>query len=81
MAVAVLAELAARGRRVPDDVAVFGYDDLGIAETTTPPLSTVVNPVEAMAARAGEMLVEVLEGRDPARAVVVPGELVLRGSA
>lgn len=82
MAVAVLTELVARGRRVPDDVAVFGYDDLGIAETATPPLSTVVNPVEAMAGRAGEMLVEILENGEPAEtAVVLPGDVVLRESA
>ena len=37
------------GRRVPDDIAVVGYDDLGVAERTTPPLTTVRQPVEEMA--------------------------------
>lgn len=82
MAVAALNELSAQGRRVPDDVAVFGFDDLGIAEASSPPLSTVVNPAEAMAARAGEMLVELLAGREPAEeGLLLPAEVVLRDSA
>lgn len=82
MASAALTELAAQGRRVPADVAVFGFDDLGIAETTTPPLSTVVNPVEAMAARAGAMLVDLLEGTEVLDdQVTLPAEVVLRESA
>ena len=44
--------LAATGRRVPDDVAVVGYDDLGVAERTTPPLTTVVQPIVEMAEQA-----------------------------
>ena len=67
---------------MPQDVAVFGYDDLGIADSTSPRLSTVVNPAEVMATRAGEMLVALLEGREPAESqVVLPAELVLRESA
>jgi DNA-binding LacI/PurR family transcriptional regulator len=81
MAAGALAELAAAGRRVPEDVAVFGFDDLGLAESTTPPLSTVVNPVEAMAAKAGAILVDMLADGDlPAEPVVFDAALVLRDS-
>lgn len=82
MASATLTELAASGRRVPEDVAVFGFDDLGLASTTTPPLSTVIHPVEAMASRAGEMLAEMLTGTEhAAEPVVFPARLALRDSA
>lgn len=82
MASATLTELAASGRRVPEDVAVFGFDDLGLASTTTPPLSTVIHPVEAMASRAGEMLTEMLTGTEhAAEPVVFPARLALRDSA
>ncbi|WP_225753592.1 LacI family DNA-binding transcriptional regulator [Actinotalea sp. Marseille-Q4924] len=82
MASATLTEVAALGRRVPDDVAVFGFDDLGVASTTTPPLSTVIHPVEAMAARAGTMIVEMLSGIEhAAEPVVFPARLALRASA
>ena len=43
MAIGGLRLLSVNGRRVPDDVAVVGYDDLGVAETTEPPLTTVRN--------------------------------------
>ncbi|PPK98045.1 DNA-binding LacI/PurR family transcriptional regulator [Kineococcus xinjiangensis] len=82
MASGALGVLAASGRRVPEDVAVFGYDDLGLAATTTPPLSTVVNPVERMAARAGAMIADLLAGGEPSSApVILDAELVLRASA
>lgn len=82
MASAALTELAARGRRVPEDVAVFGYDDLGIAVASSPRLSTVVNPVEAMGERAGEMLIELLErGTLTEHRVIMPARIVLRESA
>ncbi len=62
MAVGALGVLAERGLTVPDDVAVVGFDDLGVAESTKPPLTTVINPVVAMARRAGELLVDQLAG-------------------
>ena len=45
MAVAALGVLQAAGRRVPDDVAVVGYDDSPIATTTRPPLTSVRQPI------------------------------------
>ena len=66
MAVGALRVLAALGRRVPDDVAVVGFDDLGVAERTTPPLTTVRQPVEEMAERATRLLLEQVDG-PPAR--------------
>ncbi|WNB86285.1 LacI family DNA-binding transcriptional regulator [Cellulomonas sp. ATA003] len=62
MAVGALSVLAERGLTVPDDVAVVGYDNLGVAESTKPPLTTITNPVVAMARRAGQMLVDQLAG-------------------
>ena len=44
--------LTASGRRVPDDVAVAGFDDSVLASSSTPPLTSVRQPVEEMAAQA-----------------------------
>lgn len=83
MAAGALRVLAAAGRRVPDDVAVVGYDDLGVAERTTPPLTTMRQPVEEMAERATRLLLEQIEGRGGGRPmrVIIPPKLVRRDSA
>jgi DNA-binding LacI/PurR family transcriptional regulator len=78
MAVGALRALRGRGRRVPDDVAVLGFDDAAVASRTAPPLSTVRQPVEEMGALAAAGL---LGGPGPRRNVIVPTTLVLRQSA
>lgn len=83
MAVGALRALAGRGLRVPDDVAVVGYDDLGLAARTSPPLTTVRNPVAEMAEHAARLLLEQVEGDGaggPMR-VILPPSLVRRHSA
>ncbi|WP_035775775.1 LacI family DNA-binding transcriptional regulator [Arthrobacter sp. H5] len=81
MAVGVLSVLAARGREVPRDVSVVGYDNHQLAEGTSPALTTVINPMVTMAVRAGTMLLEEIEAPgthpDP---VIYPAELVERES-
>jgi DNA-binding LacI/PurR family transcriptional regulator len=83
MALGALRVLARLGRRVPDDVAVIGFDDLGVAERTSPPLTTVRQPVEAMAERATRLLLEQVDGRTGGHAmrVIIPPQLVRRDSA
>jgi DNA-binding LacI/PurR family transcriptional regulator len=83
MAAGALRTLARTGRRVPDDVAVVGYDDLGVAERTTPPLTTVHAPVGDMADQAARLLLEQLDdgGRPRAMRIVFPPSLVQRDSA
>lgn len=83
MAVGALRALAARGRRVPDDVAVVGYDDLGLAELTDPPLTTVRQPTVEMAEQATRLLLEQIDGGrggHPMR-VIFPPSLARRTSA
>jgi DNA-binding LacI/PurR family transcriptional regulator len=83
MARGALAVAAARGLRVPDDLAVVGYDDLGVAETTDPPLTTIRQPIHEMAERATRLLLDRIDGRDPGGPyrVVIPTTLVRRATA
>ena len=82
MAVGVLRALRRAGRRVPDDVAVIGFDDLPIGRHTDPPLTTVRQPIEEMGARMTRELIGLIVGGPSApRRVVLDTELVLRASA
>ncbi|MBQ1095876.1 LacI family DNA-binding transcriptional regulator [Streptomyces sp. b94] len=70
------------GRRIPEDVAVVGFDDSSIAVTCRPPLTTVRQPVEEMAAAMARMLDEQVRGtRTEPRTLVFEPELVVRESA
>ncbi len=81
MAVGALHVLLEGGRRVPQDVAVIGFDDSSAATSARPRLTTVRQPVEAMAARMAGLLLERLDAPDaPPRAVLFDAELVVRAS-
>jgi DNA-binding LacI/PurR family transcriptional regulator len=80
MAIGALQSLRQAGRRVPDDVAVVGFDDIEAAKYTEPPLTTLRHPVIEQAAAMVRLLLGMFEG-GPADSVVLPTELVLRESA
>lgn len=73
--------LRERGRRVPEDVAVIGFDDSSAATASRPALTTVRQPVEEMAAEMARMLLERIEGLSagPTSAIFDP-VLVVRQS-
>jgi len=75
--------LESAGRRVPDDVAVVGFDDVPIAESARPPLTTIRQPLDAMGVRLAQLLLDVIDGTDgtDAASVVLRTELVRRASA
>ena len=76
---AVLQALAESGRRVPDDVAVVGFDDSVLASSASVPLTSVASPVERLAASATMVLLEpVIHGVGHAR---VPVGLTVRRSS
>ncbi len=62
MAAGVLAALKAAGRRVPDDVAVVGFDDSETAQHTEPPLTTISQPTEQMGRGMVDLLMEQMDG-------------------
>ncbi|WP_170167270.1 LacI family DNA-binding transcriptional regulator [Actinoplanes xinjiangensis] len=82
MAEGALRALQDRGRRVPDDVAVVGFDDSSAALECRPPLTTVRQPVEEMAAEMAQLLIAHIDtpGRSP-RSVIFQPTLVRRESA
>ena len=80
MALGALRAFADAGRRVPEDVAVVGFDDIVDAAQYRPPLTTVRQDFDALGARAVRALVAAIEGGVPV-AETVPATLVVRSSA
>jgi LacI family transcriptional regulator len=82
-AIGVIDAALERGLRVPDDLAVVGFDDIEEAAMTTPPLTTVRNPAFETGEAAGTLLGDRMAGAfsGPARAVELPASLVVRASS
>jgi len=83
MAVGALRALRRAGRRVPEDVAVVGFDDLDLATMTEPALTTVRQPTVEMGRQMASLVLS-LAGRPHApraRGLILPTELVTRQSA
>ncbi len=80
MAIGAMQTLKARGHRVPEDVAVVGYDDLSLASYVTPALTTVSQKIPFAGRLLARDLVAYLE-QGVITTTTVPVELVVRGSA
>ncbi|WP_238993458.1 LacI family DNA-binding transcriptional regulator [Nocardioides caldifontis] len=82
MAAGALQQLRDAGRRVPEDVAVVGFDDSPLATTTHPPLTSVHQSPEHMGAAMVALLLERLADPDaPPRSEVLETRLVVRESS
>lgn len=81
MAMGVLRALREEGVRVPQDVAVVGFDGLAASEHSLPPLTTIRQPVAHTGARAVYILNDLMSGAaNPPVSEIVPVELVIRES-
>lgn len=81
MAIGVLAAAHERGRRIPDDCAVVGCDDLPFSPFLTPPLTSVHIPFAETGERAMELLLRLIAGEEErANRILLPVHLVARAS-
>lgn len=80
-AVGALAAAVEQGLRVPDDLSIGGFDDIDLAQATSPMLTTVRQPLEEMGRMAVSLLIRLLERhRLDALHVELATELIIRGS-
>jgi LacI family transcriptional regulator len=69
------------GLRVPEDIAVVGFDDVDIAQSATPRITTMQQPVQQKGAAAARLLLDHIEGKvTTPQHLVFPTELVVRQS-
>jgi DNA-binding LacI/PurR family transcriptional regulator len=83
MAVGAVRALRRAGRRVPDDVAIVGFDDLELATMTEPALTTVRQPTVEMGRQMASLVLALAERPHTprARGLILPTELIIRQSA
>ncbi|MDP9841022.1 LacI family DNA-binding transcriptional regulator [Streptosporangium lutulentum] len=80
MAAGALSALRAAGRRVPEDVAVGGFDDSTVALSTHPPLTTIRQPLERVAEETVRLLLALIDGAEHLDPVILPTTLIVRES-
>jgi len=81
LALELLVAARAAGVRVPQDLAVATVNEMGLASTTEPPLTTLEVNQARLGEMAGELLVDALEGRPVASVIDVPTVLIARASS
>jgi DNA-binding LacI/PurR family transcriptional regulator len=80
MAIAAMDVIREKGRQVPDDIAVVGYDNLSIAEHSNPPLTTIRQNIPMAGKLLAQNLIQYLQ-TGVVTNVSIPVELIVRKSA
>ncbi|HEX6385334.1 MAG TPA: LacI family DNA-binding transcriptional regulator [Anaerolineae bacterium] len=82
VAFGAMAAIQQRGLKIPDDIALVGYDDVPLARFVNPPLTTVRLPASEQGRRAGELLLDlVLKRPRHGRRILLATELIVRASS
>jgi LacI family transcriptional regulator len=82
MALGALQAIKRQGLRVPEDIAIVGFDNLPPAVQAAPLLTTIHQPVDESGYKAVEALLQMIENPDkPPQKIVLPTQLIIRDSA
>jgi DNA-binding LacI/PurR family transcriptional regulator len=80
MALAAINAIEERGKRVPDDIAVVGFDDTMLSQASRPSLTTVKQDIAGLGAAAAESMLQLINGQHP-DSRILSTELIIRESA
>lgn len=82
LAIGLMHSLQEAGLRIPDDIAIMGFDDIPLAAQLNPPLTTMAQPMDELGAEAARLLLQRLSTPDALLpGALLPHRLVVRGSA
>ncbi len=82
IAIGAIDAIREAGLRVPDDIAIVGFDDLDVAQESDPPLTTIRHSVQRVGEVAAQLLIDLIEGKVQApHHIVLPTELIVRQSS
>jgi len=83
MAIGAMRAIGAAGLRIPEDISLIGFDDIDIASAVSPALTTVAQPIEALASEAASCLLARVQTKghsEPRKRIVLATRLVIRDS-
>lgn len=80
IAAQVIQAAATMGKRVPEDIKIIGFDDTELAKLTTPPLTTIHQPIREMARLAIDMILDTMENKEVQERNVLDVQLMVRGT-
>jgi LacI family transcriptional regulator len=80
VAAGAMSAIQEAGLRIPEDIAVVGFDDIFLAAYLQPPLTTVRVPAYGLGWTAAEVLISLIEGEEGISSVTLETELVVRAS-
>ena len=83
MAVGAMRAIGAAGLRIPEDISLIGYDNIDIASAVSPALTTVAQPIAALATEAANCLLGRIQSKkrsEPRKRIVLATNLVIRDS-
>lgn len=81
MAIGAIHALREKGIRVPEDVAVAGFDDIKFSAVMNPSLTTMAQPLHEMGRKAMEVLYQLMDGQTPAdQPIYIESEFKIRES-
>lgn len=81
MAIGAIRAVRDAGLKIPDDIAVVGFDDLPVAKMTSPALTTIRQPINRLGSTAVETLINMINnGSKPHNRIILSTELVVRDS-
>lgn len=81
VAIGAKAALVEQGLKIPQDIALVGFDDVPLARYLDPPLTTVRLPASDLATRASQILIQIIQGDPPSqKQVLLESELIVRQS-
>lgn len=80
MAMGAVRAIKEKGKKVPDDISLVGFDDIPVAQIMDPPLTTVKQPAYQKGKCAAKMLIDLIEGKEVMDKCILPVEIALRES-
>ncbi len=81
MALGAMHAITEMGFKIPEEIAVTGFDDIEFAEYSNPPLSTVSYDRLGMGSTAVHVLMDMLQGKSEGKSIIIPTRLMIRGSS